>query len=33
MRAVLVNEWRARRAGKAADTRTIFDASIELLKG
>ncbi|MFW5678349.1 MAG: DUF6538 domain-containing protein, partial [Rhodosalinus sp.] len=33
MRAALFNEWRARRAGKAADTRAIFDASIELLKG
>ena len=32
-RAALFNEWRARRAGKAADTRAIFDASIELLKG
>jgi len=33
MRAALFNDWRARRAGKAADTRAIFDASIELLKG
>lgn len=32
MRAALINEWRARRAGKAADTRAIFDTSIELLK-
>lgn len=32
-RAALFAEWRARRAGKAADTRAIFDASIELLKG
>ncbi len=31
-RAALFTEWRARRAGKAADTRAIFDASIELLK-
>lgn len=33
MRAALFNDWRARRAGKAADTRAIFDTSIELLKG
>jgi integrase len=32
-RAALFTEWRARRAGKAADNRAIFDASIELLKG
>ncbi|MEQ8490278.1 MAG: hypothetical protein RID15_18320 [Marinovum algicola] len=32
-RAALFAEWRARRAGKAADTRAIFDTSIELLKG
>ena len=32
-RAALFTEWRARRAGKPADTRAIFDASIELLKG
>lgn len=32
MRAALFNDWRARRAGKAANTREIFDASIELLK-
>ena len=33
MRAALLNDWRARRAGMAADTRAIFDTSIELLKG
>lgn len=32
MRAALRNEWLARRAGKAADTRAIFDTSIDLLK-
>ena len=32
-RVALFAEWRARRAGKAADTRAIFDTSIELLKG
>ncbi|CUH39911.1 Site-specific recombinase XerD [Jannaschia seosinensis] len=32
MRAALINDWRARRAGKAADARAIFDTSVELLK-
>ena len=32
-RAALFADWKGRLAGKAADTRAIFDASIELLKG
>lgn len=32
-RVALFADWRARRAGKAADTRAIFDTSIDLLRG
>lgn len=31
-RLALFTEWRARRAGRAADTRATFDASVDLLK-
>jgi hypothetical protein len=33
VRLALFTEWRARRAGRVADTRATFDASIDLLKG